>query len=97
MLRFRLDKARWPSGRGKAFISGNIAPTRTAAALSCISWANNFFDLVLTCSHCWWMAVRNFIFLGMLVCASSVSLAAEDAVSFGFSGPETFPIDQQIS
>jgi hypothetical protein len=43
------------------------------------------------------MAVRNFIFLGTLMGAISASFAAEDAVSFGFSGPETFPIDQQIS
>src|SRR5687768_12906522 len=43
------------------------------------------------------MAVRNFIFLWLLMGVSSANFAAEDAVGFGFSGPETFPIDQQIS
>jgi hypothetical protein len=43
------------------------------------------------------MSVRKLFCLMALCTAASVGPAAEDAVSFGFSGPETFPIDQQIT
>jgi hypothetical protein len=43
------------------------------------------------------MLVRKFAVL-LLSCALCLGVrAAEDAITFGFSGPETFPIDQAIS
>src|ERR1044072_4745394 len=67
------------------------------AEFDCLSRSNNFFDVARHCSHCWPMAVRQLVFLGAFVYAASATFAAEDAVGFGFSGPETFPIDAQIS
>ena len=43
------------------------------------------------------MAFRKLV-LGSAVCGLILAAgAAEDAVTFGFSGPETFPIDPAIS
>jgi len=43
------------------------------------------------------MEIRKLVCFGTLMLSVGAGLSAEDAVSFGFSGPETFPIDQQIS
>ena len=43
------------------------------------------------------MAVRYSFWFGIVLVVAAVARGAEDGVSFGFSGPETFPIDQQIS
>jgi hypothetical protein len=69
---------------------GNHAPAPRATAQS-------FFDATRGCSHCLRMAVRHFLLICTLIGIASLASGAEDAVSFGFSGPETFPIEQQIS
>jgi hypothetical protein len=43
------------------------------------------------------MPVRKLVAIGSLAATVLGAVAAEDAVSFGFTGPETFPIDQAIS
>lgn len=41
--------------------------------------------------------LRMFVLLGVFAGLSSAAQAASDSVSFGFAGPETFPIDQAIT
>ena len=43
------------------------------------------------------MFVRKLLVVVVLFASVALVRAAGDAVSFGFSGPETFPIDPQIS
>jgi len=43
------------------------------------------------------MLFRKLFLLGVGISITASALAASDAVSFGFAGPETFPIDQAIT
>jgi hypothetical protein len=43
------------------------------------------------------MELRKFLWLCVAAWGATFAVNAEKPVAFGFSGPETFPIDQQIS
>src|SRR5215469_14651202 len=92
-----MDSLRWGPGRG--FICGSTARGRTRAAWHCISLANNL--AIFFCR--WHVASMN----RLMKCCSAAAVAAlvlnVPAMGatvtnvFGFTGPEIFPIDQQIA
>src|SRR6476620_4600820 len=97
MSRFRFPAPNWPLGPGRGFFCGNIGPIRIGAGLLLTSLVNNFFDVVPATSHCLCMVFRKLVLVGAACFSILAAGAAEDAVTFGFSGPETFPIDPAIS
>src|SRR5687768_3155016 len=96
--------ADWHSEPGRGFTSGNIAVARTEGESSCIYWESDqgFFHRLgrSSMARCVELKMRSLILLGTLLIscnALAASASKTETNLFGFTGPETYPIDNFIA